>query len=371
MKHAVGWTQKTADGAARRGTLHTRHGEVATPAFMPVGTRGSVKTLDSRDLTEVGAEMVLANTYHLMERPGEDTVAALGELHGFMAWDGPILTDSGGYQVFSLSPKVTDEGVIFKSSYDGSRVELTPERAVAVQETLGSDVAMILDELVGLPAPRSTVQAAMERTLRWSERAVRSRTRSDVSLFGIIQGGVEPDLRAESASRTAELDVAGFGIGGFSVGEGLPERNLALDATLEELPADRVRYVMGLGDTEGILDAIERGCDLFDCVLPTRLARHGKVLTAEGDFSIKRTEWSRDLRPLDDGCGCLTCERYSRGHLRHLAVTKEPSVQRLLSIHNLTYTLDLMSEVRTAIEEGTFAELRRTRRERRVSRKAQ
>jgi queuine tRNA-ribosyltransferase len=332
---------------------------------MPVGTRGTVKTLDSDDLRGCGAEMVLANTYHLMLRPGAATVAALGELHGFMAWDGPILTDSGGYQVFSLRPTIDEDRVVFRSSYDGSRVELTPERAVAIQEQLGADVAMVLDVLVGLPAPRPELEAAMERTLRWAERAVAARSRDDRALFGIVQGGTDPELRARSAAGTATLGFDGYGIGGLSVGESGPERDRAVEAAVAELPDDKARYVMGLGDTEGLLACVARGVDLFDCVLPTRLARHGKALHPDGDISMTRAEWARSTQPIDETCGCVTCRSYSRGYLRHLMTTKELLGKRLLSIHNLTYTLDLMRRIREAIAAGTFDHLRHSVLERR------
>ncbi len=355
MTDPVRFLLGASDGAARAGTLSTPHGAVATPAFMPVGTRGSVRALDSRDLTEAGAEMVLANTYHLMQRPGAERVAALGELHGFMSWDGPILTDSGGYQAFSLGGQFEEDGVHFKSSYDGTPLTLTPEDAVQVQNRLGPDIAMVLDVLVGLPAPRLVVAAAMHRTLRWSERSLAAHDRPDQALFGIVQGGTDPELRAESARATAALGLGGFGIGGLAVGEKPEERNAALEVTVAELPAARPRYVMGLGDTEGVLDAIARGCDLFDCVWPTRLARHGKVLTPDGDFSIRRTEHADDPNPIDEACGCLTCSRYSRGYLRHLRLTGESAGHRLLSIHNLTYTLSLVAAARAAIAAGTYA----------------
>ncbi len=354
---SVSWKESATDDDARSGVLQTPHGDVATPAFMPVGTRGTVKTVDSEDLERAGAEMVLANTYHLMLRPGSDVVADLGELHDFMSWRGPILTDSGGYQVFSLEPEITEEGVTFRSTYDGSRVELTPEKAVAVQEELGSDVAMILDVLIGLPATREDTIEAMERTLRWAKRASNAKTREDRALWGIVQGGSDPDLRARSAAATAELGFPGFGIGGLSVGEEPAARNAAVAATVPELPPLAPRYVMGLGDTEGILDCVARGVDLFDCVLPTRLARHGKVLSRSGDFSIKRAEWARDTRPIDPNCACVACRRYSRGHIRHLFATREFLGPRLLSVHNLTYTLDLMRRIREAIHAGEFAEL--------------
>lgn len=351
---SVTWTATGADGAARTGLLATPHGEIPTPAFMPVGTRGTVKTLDADDLERCGADMLLANTYHLMLRPGADTVALLGELHSFMSWSGPILTDSGGYQVFSLNPEVNERGVAFQSIYDGARVELTPERAVAIQETLGSDVAMVLDVLIGLPAAEQQTRAAMERTLRWAERSLAAKTRDDRALWGIIQGGSDRELRARSAAATAALGFTGFGIGGLSVGETPRARNAAVEAVVGELPATAPRYVMGLGDTEGILDSVARGVDLFDCVLPTRLARHGKVLSRRGDFSIKRAEWADSTEPIDRDCRCVTCRRYSRGYVRHLFATKEFLGPRLLSLHNLTYTLDLMVSIRAAIAQQAF-----------------
>jgi queuine tRNA-ribosyltransferase len=353
---SVGWSSLAQDGAARTGILATPHGEIATPAFMPVGTRGTVKTVDSEDLERCGAQIILANTYHLMLRPGEKTVSELGELHGFMSWPGPILTDSGGYQVFSLNPEVDESGVAFRSIYDGARVELTPERAVAIQETLGSDVAMVLDVLIGLPAGEEKSRAAMERTLRWAERSLAARTRDDRALWGIIQGGSDPALRARSAAETASLGFTGFGIGGLSVGESPQARNTAVEAVVPELPAAAPRYVMGLGDTEGILDCVARGVDLFDCVLPTRLARHGKVLSYDGDYSIKRAEWADSTEPIDRACRCVACRRYTRGYVRHLFATKEFLGPRLLSLHNLTYTLDLMVSIRVAIASGTFAD---------------
>jgi queuine tRNA-ribosyltransferase len=345
-------------GDARRGRLVTHRGPVETPAFMPVGTRGSVRTLDSRDLAEAGTDMVLANTYHLMLRPGAEQVAALGGLHGFMAWPGPILTDSGGYQVFSLEPSISEDGAVFRSTYDGSTIAMSPEESMRVQQLLGADIAMVFDELVGLPAEPAVVAAAMERTLRWSQRALASHTRDDQALFGIVQGGVDPELRATSARRTVELGFAGYGIGGLAVGESAAERHEALAACLPELPPDGVRYVMGLGDTEGVLAAVAQGADLFDCVWPTRLARHGKVLTRNGDFSIRRSEHATDDAPLDPTCECRTCATYSRGYLRHLRLSEEVSSWRLLSIHNLHYTLEVMAGARRAIVDDSFDDYR-------------
>ncbi len=355
MSEAVSFRVEHSDGAARAGVLLTPHGPVPTPAFMPVGTRGTVRTLDARDLGETGAQMVLANTYHLMLRPGAETVAALGGLHGFMAWDGPILTDSGGYQVLSLQPKVDEQGVAFRSTYDGAAVRLTPEGAVAVQELLGPDIAMMLDVPVALPAPREQVRQAMERTLRWAERARAAHHRPDQALFGIVQGGTDPELRAASAAATAALGFPGFGIGGLAVGEAVEDRHVALEAAVGALPAGAVRYLMGLGDTEGVLAAVGRGCDLFDCVWPTRLARHGKVLSRLGDYAVRRADLAEAGDPIDPDCPCLTCRRYSRGYLRHLRVTGELLGHRLLSIHNLTYTLGLLAGARRAIAAGAYA----------------
>jgi len=358
MSDPVRFELSATDGPARAGTLMTPHGEVPTPAFMPVGTRATVRALDPDDLAEAGTGMVLANTYHLMLRPGDAIIERMGGLHDFMAWQGPILTDSGGYQVFSLDPSLDEDGVTFRSTYDGSLVRMTPEDSVAVQEHLGADIAMVFDHLVGLPASRDAVREAMERTLRWSERAVAAHRRSDQALFGIVQGGTDPELRAESAASTAALGFPGFGIGGLSVGEGPEDRNRAIEATVEHLPAGKVRYVMGLGDTEGVLDAVARGCDLFDCVWPTRLARHGKVLTRSGDFSIRRAEFADDPRPIDEMCPCRTCRNHSRAYLRHLRMTGELLVHRLLSIHNLTYTLGVMRGAREAVAAGRFGQFK-------------
>jgi queuine tRNA-ribosyltransferase len=353
---AVTWKSVAIDGAARTGVLTTPHGEVRTPAFMPVGTRAAVKAVDTDDLLAVGAEIILANTYHLMLRPGAALIADLGGLHGFMSWEGPILTDSGGFQIFSLDPDIGEEGAVFTSIYDGARVELTPEAAVAIQEQLGPDIAMALDVCVGLPAPRERVETEMRRTLRWAERGIRAHRRSDQSLFGIVQGGVDLDLRAESARETAALGFDGFGIGGLSVGEPAHERNAALEAAVGELPDDKPRYVMGLGDTEGLLDAIARGADMFDCVIPTRLARHGRALSRHGDFNVNRVDFATDDRPIDSECRCLTCSRYSRAYLRHLVRMSELSAHRLLTIHNLAYVLDLVDGAAEAIEEGRFTD---------------
>ena len=348
------FTPTARDESARAGTLSLPGGDVSTPAFMPVGTRASVKALDSLDLRAVGAQMVLSNTYHLMLRPGAEVIDRLGGLAAFQGWDGPTLTDSGGYQIFSLDPVVGEDGAVFRSTYDGSEVRLTPEESMRVQQLIGADVAMILDVLIGLPASREEVVDAMERTLRWSERAIAVHDRPDQSLFGIVQGGVDAGLRRRSARATASLEVHGFGIGGLSVGEEPDERNEAIEATVPELGDDRVRYVMGLGDPDGVLDAVARGCDLFDCVWPTRLARHGRVLTPDGDFNLRRAEFTEDGGPLADDCPCPACATVSRAYLRHLLQTKELSAFRLITLHNLHYTLSLMAGARSAIADGRF-----------------
>ena len=350
----VTWSAIATDGAARTGWLETPHGRVRTPAFMPVGTRAAVKAVDSDDLERVGASIILANTYHLMLRPGAELIADLGGLHGFMGWERPILTDSGGFQVFSLDPTIDEEGAVFRSIYDGSTVSLTPEEAVRVQALLGPDIAMALDVCVGLPAPRDHVETEMRRTLRWAARSLDAHIGADQALFGIVQGGVDTDLRAESARETSALGFPGFGIGGLSVGESATQRNVALEAAVAELPSGKPRYVMGLGDPEGLLDAIARGADMFDCVIPTRIARHGRALTSRGDFNLKTAASVRDAGPIEEGCSCLTCSRYSRAYLRHLVRMKELSAHRLLTIHNLHYLLDLVAKAGEAVQAGRY-----------------
>ena len=356
MTAPVWWEQTAVDGRARAGILHTPHGQVLTPGFMPVGTRAAVRGVDVDDLTTVGAEMVLANTYHLMLRPGAATIGQIGGLHEFWGWRGPILTDSGGYQIFSLRPRITEDGAEFRSTYDGSPVSLTPEDAVRIQEELGPDIAMVLDVCVGLPAAPEVVRSGMELTSRWAERSLRQHQRVDQALFGIVQGGIDPGLRGESARAIADLGFAGFGIGGLSVGETPGDRAIALDAALGELPFGKPRYVMGLGDPSGVLDAVGIGADLFDCVWPTRLARHGRVLTADGDFNLRRAEYGSDPKPLQPGCPCFACQGHNRAYLRHLLAANELSAFRLLSIHNLHYTLSLLRDTRQSILAGTFGD---------------
>jgi queuine tRNA-ribosyltransferase len=325
---------------------------------MPVGTRGAVRTLSSADLEDLGVEVVLANTYHLLLRPGPELIAELGGLHGFMAWDRTVLTDSGGFQVFSLQPKVDDDGVSFRSVYDGDTVRLTPESAVRVQELLGADIQMVLDVCPALPAPDAVVEEAVDRTAAWAGRARRVHERDDQSLFGIVQGGVDTALRRSSAQRTVELSFDGYGIGGLSVGEERGAMLEALDAVLEVLPSDRPRYLMGVGDPIGLVEAIARGVDLFDCVLPTRLARHGTVLSGEGRLHLRAKRFERDDGPLDSACTCSTCARWSRAYLRHLLRVHEPTAARLLTVHNLGWLLALVERARSSIGDGTLSALR-------------
>jgi len=346
------------DGQARTGVVTTPRGRYRTPIFMPVGTRAAVRTLTADDLGGLGVEIVLANTYHLMLRPGADLIARRGGLHGFTGWGGHVLTDSGGFQVFSLRPLVDDDGVTFRSTYDGSVHRLTPEGAVRVQEQLGADIQMALDVCTRLPAPREGVRDALERTLAWAARARDAHRRPDQALFGICQGGTDPDLRAESARRTVALGFDGYGIGGLSVGEPRAEMLPALEAALAELPEDRPRYLMGVGDPLALVDGVARGVDQFDCVLPTRLGRHGTALTHAGRLSLRRADHAEDDGALDPACACPVCARWSRAYLRHLLTVDEPVAGRLLTLHNLAWTLGLMDRIRDAVAEGRLGALR-------------
>jgi queuine tRNA-ribosyltransferase len=351
------------DGSARTGSVLTARGSYGIPAFMPVGTRGAVKALDSADLEALGAEVVLANTYHLMLRPGTDAVHRLGGLHRFTGWEGHTLTDSGGYQVHSLQPSVDDDGLTFASVYDGSTMRLTPESAVEAQGLIGADIQMVLDVCASLPAGPEVLRTAVDRTAAWAGRAAaRHRTLElrpeNQALFGIVQGGTDPALRAESAARTVALDFDGYGIGGLSVGETREEMLEALAATMPHLPEDRPRYLMGVGDPVGLMEAVALGVDQFDCVAHTRMARHGSILTGEGRLNLRNARFAVDDGPLDPACGCPTCRRWSRGYLRHLLGVGEPTAWRLLTIHNLAFVLGLMAEARAAITAGTFDALR-------------
>ena len=329
---------------------------------MPVGTRGTVKALDSADLEALGAEVVLANTYHLMLRPGAETVARLGGLHRFTGWSGHTLTDSGGFQVHSLRPRVDDDGVTFASVYDGATTRLTPETAVEIQGLIGADIQMVLDVCASLPATPEVLRVAIDRTADWAGRARAHHDRVEArpegqALFGIVQGGTDAVLRAESAERTVVLGFDGYGIGGLSVGEPRQQMLDTLAATVPLLPTDRPRYLMGVGDPVGILESVALGIDQFDCVAPTRAARHGSIWTTTGRLNLRNAVHARDDRPLDAACPCPTCARWSRGYLRHLLVVGEPTVWRLCSIHNLTFVLGLMESARTAIASGSLAAL--------------
>jgi len=350
-------------GAARAGTLTTSRGSIPTPCFMPVGTKGAVGTLDAADLDDLGASVVLGNTYHLMMRPGVEVIERLGGLHRFMGWDGHLLTDSGGYQVFSLEPKVDDDAVTFRSTYDGDLHRFTPEDAVDVQRRLGSDVQMVLDVCPPLPSPPEVLRLAVERTAAWAARARRAFVDSDapqrgLAQMGIVQGGVDVDLRAESAERTLAVGFDAYALGGLSVGEDRGAMLETLDAIVPLLPEDRPRYLMGVGDPIGLVEAVARGIDLFDCVIPTRFARHGTILTRDGRYNLKKAENTAADVPLDETCGCVVCARYSRGYLRHLLQVGEPTGPRLLTLHNVAWTIALVQEARAAVLLGDLGRVR-------------
>jgi queuine tRNA-ribosyltransferase len=340
---------------ARRTTFHTSHGNVEMPAFMPVGTQASVKGLEIEQIRRTGTQMVLCNTYHLTLRPGEETVKTLGGLHRFMGWDGPILTDSGGFQIFSLAHRaeITEEGAAFRSHIDGRLLHISPERAIAIQEALGSDVAMVLDHVVGLPNEPAIVRDATERTVRWARRSREAAHRDDQALFAIVQGGLDAELRAGCARQLRELDFAGYAVGGLSVGEEPAEMYRILDATVPHLPADRPRYLMGVGRPEDLLEAIRRGIDVFDCVMPTRNGRNAMAFTDSGRLRMRNVQYEGDDSPIEEGCECPGCKR-SRGYVRHLFMAGEMLGPILLSIHNLHYYQRLMAEARAAIEQDRF-----------------
>lgn len=356
MKFTV--TGKDPDGRARTGRLETAHGVVETPAFMPVGTRGAVKALSPRDLREVSARMVLCNTYHLYLRPGEEVVRELGGLHAFMGWQGPILTDSGGYQVLSLAAmrEISEEGVSFRSHLDGSPHFLTPEKVVGIQQALGVDVAMVLDECIPYPSDRDYVERSTRRTVRWALRSLEAPRNRDCALFGIIQGGVFKDLREECAERLRDLPFDGFAAGGLGVGEGPALLAEVGSFTAGLMPEHRPRYLMGLGKPEDLIHGVRSGYDLFDCVLPTRNARNGTLYTATGKLSIKNAAFARDPRPVDEGCPCYGCRHFSRAYLRHLYMAGEILAAQLNTLHNVCYYQRLMAELRRAIGDGSNLE---------------
>ncbi|RLE25818.1 MAG: tRNA guanosine(34) transglycosylase Tgt [Actinobacteria bacterium] len=342
------------DGAARAGTATTARGSYTTPLFMPVGTRGAIKYLSAADYEKVGAQIVLGNTYHLMLRPGAETIEKFGGLGRFSGWGGLTLTDSGGFQVFSLDPKVVDDGVTFKSTYDGSSHRFTPEIAVDVQQQIGADIQMVLDVCPPLPSPPDVIRLAVDRTASWAARAKHAHDRIDQSLFGIVQGGISETMRVESAKQIAGIGFDGYGIGGLSVGESREQMLPALAAALEHLPEDQPRYLMGVGDPASLVEAVAVGVDQFDCVMQTRLGRHGTALTSTGRFQAKAARNAFLDEPLDTSCPCDVCARHSRGYIRHLLQVREPTASRLLSIHNVAWTIDLMNRMRSAILAGTF-----------------
>jgi queuine tRNA-ribosyltransferase len=372
MPGAFSFRVTHTDGRARAGIIQTPHGTIETPVFMPVGTRGAVKAVTHRDLVSLGAEIVLGNTYHLYLRPGDELIARRGGLHRFMAWDRAILTDSGGYQVFSLGDRcrVSEDGARFRSHLDGSLHLLSPESATDIQTRLGSDVAMVLDECTTYPASHEEARLSAARTARWAGRA-RARFLStaagevDVARpnpgqaqFGIVQGGVYPDLRARSVEETVALGFEGYAIGGLSVGEPVETMYEIVDLTADQLPIDRPRYLMGTGMPDDLVESVARGIDMFDCVLPTRNARNGQLLTRRGLLNIRNARFAEDEEPPDDGCGCYTCRTFSRAYLRHLAVTGEMLGATLNTIHNLFFYLDTIRAIREAIKFGSFATFR-------------
>jgi len=350
-----------ARGPARTGRLILPHGKVLTPAFMPVGTRGAVKAMTSDEIERLGFQMILANTYHLFLRPGDEVVRDLGGLHKFMHWNRPILTDSGGYQVFSLSSlrRMNEDGVEFASPIDGSRSFISPERAVAIQENLGADIIMAFDECTPYPCDAGRARDSMELTLRWADRCKKAQTRAgEQALFGIVQGSVYPELRAECARRLAQIAFPGYAVGGLSVGEPKEDMLAALEASVRELPPERPRYAMGVGTPEDFLECVERGVDLFDCVMPTRVARNGRAYVRGGRRNVRNARYTRDGRPLDETCACETCRNYSRGYLRHLHQAGEILAARLLTLHNLHFFQQCILEIRSAIESDLLGALR-------------
>jgi len=345
--------------SARVGIMHTPHGDIPTPVFAPVGTQATVKTLSPRELEEMGVRLVLANTYHLYLRPGADIIEKLGGLHRFMAWHGPILTDSGGFQVFSLQDlrQVSDEGVRFRSHLDGSEHLFSPEKVIEIQEKLGADIIMTLDECT-IPFDREYNEKALRRTHLWAERCRAAHKRPDQALFGIVQGGIFPDLRIESVRYLSSLDFPGYAIGGLSVGEPKETMYEILEITTALLPRDKPRYLMGVGAPEDLFECVARGVDLLDCALPTRLARNGAVFTRTGRLNLRNAQYAEDPSPIEEGCSCYTCQNFSRAYLRHLIKAKEILGLRLNTIHNVFFLLELMKEIRLSILDGSFSDLK-------------
>jgi queuine tRNA-ribosyltransferase len=348
------------DGDARLGRLETPHGSVETPVFMPVGTQATVKGLTPQQLKETGAQILLGNTYHLTQRPGDALIAELGGLHRFMGWSGPILTDSGGFQVYSLAPtrRIDDRAAVFRSHLDGSLVELSPERAVAIQQNLGSDIAMCLDECPPADTPPEYLQEAVRRTIHWAQRCRTAHRREDQALFAVVQGGTDLELRAACARALIALDLPGYALGGFSVGETAEQMIAALAPSAALLPADRPRYLMGVGRPQDLLAGVACGIDLFDCVLPTRNGRNASAFTADGPLRLRNACHKRDPAPLESGCSCYTCRHFSRAYLHHLFLADEMLGPTLLSLHNVAFYCRLMAGVRQAVRAGRFAEFR-------------
>jgi queuine tRNA-ribosyltransferase len=344
------------NSGARRGQLSFERGNIETPAFMPVGTYGTVKAMTPEELTAIGTEIILGNTFHLMLRPGTEIIQKHGDLHDFMHWQKPILTDSGGFQVYSLAKmrKITEQGVLFSSPVDGRKIELTPEYSMQIQKQLGSDIVMIFDECTPYPATEKEAMESMQLSLRWADRCKIAHQDNTSALFGIVQGGMYKALRHESAQGLTKLGFDGYAIGGLSVGEPMEERNQVLDFTVPELPADKPRYLMGVGRPEDIIEAVKRGIDMFDCVIPTRHARTGFLYTTTGILKIRNSRYQDDTRAVDENCQCYTCQNYSRSYLRHLDKCGEILGARLNTIHNLYYYQQLMSDIRSAIEEDRF-----------------
>ena len=364
MKHAVTYRLIKEDKRtkARRGVVHTPHGDIQTPVFMPVGTQAAVKAMRPEEVREMGAEIILSNTYHLYLRPGHDIVREAGGLHNFMNWDRAILTDSGGFQVFSLGNlrKITEEGVKFRSHIDGSQHMITPEKSIEIQNSLGSDIMMAFDECAPYPADRAYVKNSLERTTRWLRRCKDfHKDWERQSLFGIMQGGMYKDLRKQSAEEIVELDLPGYAIGGLSVGEPKELMLEIMDECVDYLPSEKARYLMGVGSPDYLFEGVERGVDMFDCVLPTRIARHGLAMTSRGRVNIKNAQYERDWEPLDPECDCYTCRNYSKAYLRHLFKSGEMLSSMLLSNHNLHFLVRMMGNIRKAIEEDRFLEYKK------------
>ncbi len=349
------------DGAARRGRLHFDRGIVDTPAFLPVGTYGTVKSLTSEELKALGAQMILGNTFHLMLRPGPEVIAAHGSLHRFMHWSGPILTDSGGFQVFSLARirTIDEEGVTFQSHIDGSRHKISPETAVRIQEDLGSDIAMCFDECTSYPVSYAYAKESMERTVRWARRCKEAHRKENQALFGIVQGSTFVDLRMECLEKLGEWDFHGYAVGSLSVGEPKEEMLRVLEAVSPALPEDKPRYLMGVGTPEDLVEGVRCGVDMFDCVMPTRNARNGMLFTSWGSIQIKNAQYADDDGPIDPECTCYTCRRFTRGYLRHLFMARELLAYRLNTLHNLHYYLTLMAEIRDSLGRGRFSRWRK------------